>query len=214
MLNWITLYGRMKTEYVSYFLPGRCLFFLPWGEISLLGNLSLGLHTWLVECVIMYCFLGIGQKLTMFMLHPQRMRWHSLWQDWCDFHLKWSQLFGGGGGILYRASAHHQYVPGVGKAAPVQWSLHVSSILLVWPPERRPFSEASPPSMRALCLYWKNAFVEKDKLSSKQMRRMENRSGSQCGKVIYQLKMCLLTDKPIRGRQMPCLWALKREWDM
>lgn len=94
------------------------------------------------------------------------------------------------------------------KAAPVQQSLDVSSILLVWP-QRECLSDASPPSTRVFCLYWMNAFVEKDKLSGEQIRRMESRSSSQCGKATHELEICLLTDKLIKGKQMSCLGALK-----
>ncbi len=68
---------------------------------------------------------------------------------------------------------------------------HVSSILLVWP-QREGFSEASLPSTSALWLYWKTAFVEKNKLSNEQMRRTKNRSSSQGGKLIRHHQMHLL----------------------
>lgn len=77
---------------------------------------------------------------------------------------------------------------------------HVSPILLVWP-QRKGLSEASPPSLSVPWSYSKDVFVGKDKLPSEQMRTL-NRSSSLFGKVIYQPKMCRLTDKPIKGREI------------
>lgn len=118
-------------------------------------------------------------------------------EDWSRFlRRKWarSQLLVGV--TLKWASANRQYRSG--RSASVQWSPHMSSTLLVWPRRK---SLLNTPSVRVLGLHSKNGFVEKNKLCSEQMSRIEKTSGSQGGKAIHQQ-----TDKPIKDPQVCRPW--------
>lgn len=77
-------------------------------------------------------------------------------------------------------------------------------------PKREGPSEASPPSVECPPVVLKECLCRKKiNCPASGWGGTENRSGSQRGKVICQLKMCLLTDKPIKGGQILMLMRLE-----